>query len=189
VNKTNKTMHTENRKLKNDELGRMSVEAFKNARKMPVVVVLDNVRSALNVGSVFRTSDAFLVEGLCLCGITATPPNPEIHKTALGGEFAVSWKYFPETSGAIDELKAAGYTILSVEQAQSSIKLPDLVLEPGRQYALVFGNEVDGVAQDVIDASHACVEIPQWGSKHSLNIAVSAGIVLWDVIGKIRQES
>lgn len=175
-------MINNNRKLRNEELGRKSVEEFKNAKKMPVVVVLDNVRSAHNVGSVFRTSDAFLVEGVCLCGITATPPNPEIHKSALGGEFSVSWKYFEKTMDALGELKEAGFTILSVEQAVNSVMLPQLELEAGKQYALVFGNEVEGVAQDVIDASSLCVEIPQWGSKHSLNISVSAGIVLWEVM-------
>ena len=175
----------EKRKLKNEELGRISIDEFKNIQKFPVVVVLDNVRSALNVGSVFRTSDAFLVEGVCLCGITATPPNPEIHKTALGGEFSVAWKYFPNTMDAVNELKNAGFIVLSVEQAISSTMLPDLKLEIGKQYALVLGNEVNGVDQDVIDASDGCIEIPQWGSKHSLNISVSAGIVLWDVVKKL----
>ena len=174
------------RKLRNEELGRKTIEEFKNAEKLPVVVVLDNIRSALNVGSVFRTADAFLLEGVCLCGITATPPNPEIHKSALGGEFTVSWNYFENTLMAIDELKTNGYKIYSVEQAYNSISLPDFKIDKTMRYALVFGHEVDGVDQEVIQKSDACIEIPQWGSKHSLNISVSAGIVMWDVAKQLR---
>ena len=174
------------RKLRNEELGRISVEEFKNAEKLPVIIVLDNIRSALNVGSVFRTADAFLLEGVCLCGITATPPNPEIHKSALGGEFTVSWKYFGTTMQAIEELKCNGYKIYSVEQAENSIQLPDFKASPDCKYALVFGHEVDGVDQEVICQSDGCIEIPQWGSKHSLNISVSAGIVMWDVAKQLR---
>ena len=174
------------RKLRNEELGRKTIEEFKNAEKLPVVVVLDNIRSALNVGSVFRTADAFLLEGVCLCGITATPPNPEIHKSALGGEFTVSWNYFENTLMAIDELKTNGYKIYSVEQADNSISLPDFKIDKTMRYALVFGHEVDGVDQEVIQKSDACIEIPQWGSKHSLNISVSAGIVMWDVAKQLR---
>lgn len=174
------------RKLRNEELGRKTIEEFKNAEKLPVVVVLDNIRSALNVGSVFRTADAFLLEGVCLCGITATPPNPEIHKSALGGEFTVSWNYFENTLMAIDELKTKGYKIYSVEQADNSISLPDFKIDKTMKYALVFGHEVDGVDQEVIQKSDGCIEIPQWGSKHSLNISVSAGIVMWDVAKQLR---
>lgn len=173
------------RKLRNDELGRMSIDEFKQADKTPIIVVLDNIRSALNVGSVFRTSDAFLLEGVCLCGITSTPPNPEIHKTALGGENTVAWKYYKSTIDAINELIANGYMVFAIEQAENSIKLPDIKLDASKKYAVVFGHEVDGVDQQIINMSHGCVEIPQWGSKHSLNIAVSAGIVLWDFSQKM----
>ena len=170
------------RKLRNEELGRISIEEFKNAQKLPIIVVLDNVRSALNIGSVFRTSDAFLVEGVCLCGITATPPNPEIHKSALGGEFTVSWKYFDKTLSAIEELRLNGYKIYAVEQTEGSISLPDFTVDTKEKYALIFGHEVDGVDQEVISHCDGSIEIPQWGSKHSLNISVSAGIVLWDLV-------
>jgi len=172
------------RKLLNQELGRKSIKEFHEAQKKPFVVVLDNVRSANNVGSIFRTADAFLLEGVCLCGITAVPPNPEIHKTALGGELTVAWKHFSTTLEAIQELKSEGYTIISIEQTENSILLPDFTVDCQKKYALVLGNEVDGVEQTVIDASHASLEIPQWGSKHSLNISVAAGIVLWDMVNK-----
>jgi len=174
------------RKLRNEELGRISIEEFKNAQKLPIIVVLDNVRSALNIGSVFRTSDAFLVEGVCLCGITATPPNSEIHKSALGGEFTVSWKYFEKTISAIEELRRNGYKIFAVEQTEGSILLPDFTVDTKEKYALIFGHEVDGVDQEVISLCDGSIEIPQWGSKHSLNISVSAGIVLWDVAKQLR---
>jgi 23S rRNA (guanosine2251-2'-O)-methyltransferase len=175
------------RKLRNEELGRISIEEFKNAQKLPIIVVLDNIRSALNIGSVFRTSDAFLVEGVCLCGITATPPNPEIHKSALGGELTVSWKYFERTVSAIEELRQNGYKIYAVEQTEGSISLPDFTVDTKEKYALIFGHEVDGVDQEVISLCVGSIEIPQWGSKHSLNISVSAGIVLWDVAKQLRK--
>lgn len=168
------------RKLKNEELGRLSVEAFKQTEKSPLVVVLDNVRSLNNIGSVFRTSDAFCIEALYLCGITATPPNKDIHKTALGATESVIWKYVPETLQAIEQLKADGYTIVSVEQAEQSISLDKFDVKGNEKYALVFGHEVNGVSQEVVNASHFCVEIPQFGTKHSFNISVSAGIVLWE---------
>lgn len=170
------------RKLRNEELGRKTIEEFKNAQKLPIIVVLDNVRSALNVGSAFRSSDAFLIEGVCLCGITATPPNPEIHKSALGGEFTVSWKHFEKTIEAVDELRQNGYKIYAVEQTEGSISLPNFKIDKNEKYALIFGHEVDGVDQAVISVCDGSIEIPQWGSKHSLNISVSAGIVLWDVV-------
>jgi 23S rRNA (guanosine2251-2'-O)-methyltransferase len=172
------------RKLLNNELGRLSNVEFQKSAKVPFVIVLDHIRSLNNVGSVFRTSDAFRVEAIYLCGITGTPPNAEIHKTALGAENTVSWKYFDTTLAAVYELKRNGYTIVSIEQAEDSIALQDFELEAAKKYALVFGNEVKGVLQDVVDESDYCVEIPQFGTKHSFNIAVSAGIVLWDLFNK-----
>ena len=167
------------RKLYNSELNRISVEEFKKVDKTPVTVILDNVRSQHNIGSAFRTSDAFRIEKIYLCGICATPPTPEIHKSALGAEFSVEWEYSQETLPVVERLKAEGYTIISVEQAENSTMLQDFKIEDGRKYALVFGNEVKGVAQDVVDASDICLEIPQYGTKHSLNVSVSIGIVLW----------
>jgi len=175
------------RKLRNEELGRKSIEEFKNAQKLSIIVVLDNVRSALNVGSVFRTSDAFLIESVFLCGITAYPPNPDIHKTALGGENTVSWKYFKDTLEALEELKELGFKIFAVEQTEGSISLPDFSIDKSQKYALIFGHEVDGVDQEVILKCDGSIEIPQWGSKHSLNISVSTGIVLWEIANKWRQ--
>jgi tRNA G18 (ribose-2'-O)-methylase SpoU len=175
------------RKLRNEELGRKSIEEFKNAQKLSIVVVLDNVRSALNVGSVFRTSDAFLIESVFLCGITACPPNPDIHKTALGGENTVSWNYFKTTLQAIEELKQNGFNIFAVEQTEGSISLPNFSIDKTQKYALIFGHEVDGVDQEVILKCDGSIEIPQWGSKHSLNISVSTGIVLWEIANKWRQ--
>lgn len=168
------------RKLKITELARKSVNEFKDATKIPLIVVLDNIRSLNNIGSVFRTSDAFLVESIYLCGITATPPNQEIHKTALGAEYSVDWKYYKETIDAIVDLKRLSYTIFSIEQASGSIMLNQLTLEKDKKYAIVMGNEVKGVQQDVIDNSDACIEIPQLGTKHSLNVSVTTGIVVWD---------
>jgi len=168
------------RKLKLEELSRLSIEEFHDAEKIPLVVVLDNVRSQNNIGSVFRTSDAFRVEEILLCGITATPPNAEIHKTALGAEDSVKWRYFENTLTAVDELKASGYTVFSVEQAENSLSLEHLTPERNRSYAVIFGHEVHGVAQAVVNASDGCIEIPQYGTKHSLNVSVTAGIVLWD---------
>ena len=179
------------RKLKNNELGRLTQEEFKTAGKINVTVVLDNIRSQHNIGAAFRTSDSFLIEKIILCGCCATPPTAEIHKSALGAEFSVDWEYIKETTDAIASLKEAGYTIVSIEQAENSIKLQNIeeYLAPdnvpagelsGRKYALVFGNEVKGVQQEVVDMSHAVIEIPQFGTKHSLNISVSLGIVLWE---------
>ncbi|MFW5751885.1 MAG: RNA methyltransferase, partial [bacterium] len=150
------------------------------SKKNPLVVVLDNVRSQHNIGSVFRTSDAFLIEAVYLCGISATPPNKEMHKTALGAEMVINWKYREETLDAIDELKKAGYTILSIEQADGSKTLQDYEIFPDKKYALVFGHEIKGVSQEVVNASDDCIEIEQHGTKHSLNISVSAGIVIWE---------
>lgn len=173
------------RKLKITELNRISAEEFKVAEKLPLVVVLDNVRSLHNIGSVFRTSDAFRVECIYLCGITAVPPHPEMHKTALGAEFTVDWKYVNNPVEAVDNLRENGYTVYAVEQAEGSTMLQDLVLERGRKYAVVLGNEVKGVLQEVIDHSDGCIEIPQYGTKHSLNVSVTAGIVIWDLFKKL----
>jgi 23S rRNA (guanosine2251-2'-O)-methyltransferase len=173
------------RKLLNSELGRKSVEEFKVSEKSPFIVVLDNVRSLNNIGSIFRTADAFLVESIYLCGITGTPPHREIQKTALGATESVVWKYFENTQDAIINLKSEGYKIISIEQAEKSISLKDFQLKEDEKYAFVFGNEVKGVGQDIVNISDACVEIPQLGTKHSFNISVSAGIVLWDLFNKI----
>ncbi len=158
---------------------RLSIEEFKEAEKLPLIVVLDDVRSLYNVGSVFRSCDAFRVEAVYLCGITATPPNAEIHKTALGGEDSVDWKYFATADEAVKALHDDGVFVYSIEQVEGSTKLQDLQLEP-RRYAVVFGNEVKGVHQSVVDASDGCLEIPQFGTKHSLNVSVTAGIVVWE---------
>jgi len=170
------------RKLLNSELGRMSAAEYKEAEKAPLVLVLDNVRSQHNIGSAFRTCDAFRVGKICLCGISSTPPTPEIHKAALGAEFSVDWEHFDSALEAVAQLREAGYTILSVEQAEGSTQLQDFRPDPDKRYALVFGNEVHGVAQEVVDASDGCLEIPQYGTKHSLNVSVSIGIVLWNII-------
>lgn len=174
------------RKLKITELNRISIEEFKEADKLPLVIVLDNIRSLHNVGSVFRTSDAFRIECVYLCGITAVPPHSEIHKTALGAEFTVDWKYVDNTVEAVDNLKSAGYVVYSVEQTDGSVMLEELILDKNGKYAVVMGNEVKGVRQEVIDRSHACIEIPQYGTKHSLNVSVAAGIVIWDLFKKLR---
>ena len=170
----------ENKKLTVEEMHRLTVEEFKRAPKQPLVVVLDNVRSLHNVGSVFRTADAFRIEKIVLCGITACPPSAEIHKTALGAEDAVAWEYAADTLQAILALKEAGYETLAVEQAENSHKLGEFVFEKGKKYALVLGNEVKGVRQDVVDACDGVIEIPQHGTKHSLNVSVTAGIVMWE---------
>ena len=175
----------EHRKLKITELNRMSVKEFKEADKLPLIIILDNIRSLHNIGSVFRTSDAFRIECIYLCGITATPPHPEMHKTALGAEFTVNWKYVNNAVEAVDNLKSEGYTVFSVEQAEGSILLNDLQLDPAGKYAVVMGNEVKGVQQEVIDHSDGCIEIPQYGTKHSLNVSVTAGIVIWDLFKKL----
>jgi len=168
------------RKLKVEELHRISIETFREAKKIPLVVVLDNVRSQNNIGSVFRTADAFRVEEIVLCGITATPPNAEIHKTALGAENSVAWHYAEHTQDVVAELKAKGYAVFSVEQTENSVMLNEFSFDTGAKYAIVLGHEVHGVQQCVIDASDGCIEIPQYGTKHSLNVSVSAGIVMWD---------
>jgi 23S rRNA (guanosine2251-2'-O)-methyltransferase len=172
------------RKLRNHELNRKSIEEFKKTSKLPFVVVLDNIRSLNNIGSVFRTSDAFLIQSIYLCGITACPPNKEIHKTALGATESVNWKYFEQTKDAITELKNNGFTIVAIEQAEGSISLENFKIKKGQKYAFVFGHEVKGVQQEIVDSSDFCVEIPQFGTKHSLNISVSAGVVLWEVFRK-----
>lgn len=171
------------RKLVNDELGRISVEEFKKAPKQEVVVVLDNVRSQHNIGSAFRSCDAFRVSKLFLCGICAVPPSAQIHKAALGAEFSMDWEYSENTMDVVERLRSDGYVIVSVEQAEDSTSLEQFQREDGRKYALVFGNEVHGVAQVVVSASDACLEIPQYGTKHSLNVSVSIGIVLWALLG------
>jgi tRNA G18 (ribose-2'-O)-methylase SpoU len=169
------------RKLLNDELERLSIEAFRKVDKIPFTIVLDNVRSLHNIGSVFRTADAFRLEGIYLCGITATPPHREIHKTALGATDSVSWEYREKTIVAIRELKEKDYLIYSVEQAEGAILLDQVELSGKRKYALVFGHEIRGVDQEVVDLSDQCIEIPQYGTKHSLNISVAAGIVIWEL--------
>ena len=166
---------------------RLTAEEFKQAEKIPLVVALDNVRSLNNVGSVFRTADAFLVEKIYLCGITSTPPNAEIHKTALGAEFSMDWTYKQNILEAVEELKQAGYTVFCFEQTENSISLPDLQMNAKKKYAIVLGNEVKGVAQEVIDASDGCIEIPQYGTKHSLNVSVAGGIVLWECFRKLQK--
>ncbi|MBQ8455939.1 MAG: RNA methyltransferase [Bacteroidaceae bacterium] len=172
------------RKLKVTEMGRMSVAEYRESDKQPLVVVLDHVRSLYNVGSVFRTSDAFRVESVLLCGITARPPHPEIHKTALGAEESVDWHYYERTEDAVAWLKEEGYTVLAIEQCEGSTMLQDFRTEAGRKYAVVLGNEVKGVQQEVVDSCDGCLEIPQYGTKHSLNVSVAAGIVLWHMSRK-----
>ncbi len=174
------------RKLKITELNRINVDEFKEAKKLPLIVVLDEIRSLHNIGSVFRTSDAFRIESIYLCGITATPPHPELHKTALGAEFTVDWKYFKNTLDAVDMLKTNGYLVYSIEQAEGSTMLNDLKLDQTKKYAIVMGNEVKGVQQEVIDNSDGCIEIPQYGTKHSLNVSVTTGIVIWDFFNKLK---
>lgn len=173
------------RKRKMSELNRKTVEEFKRSDKSPFIIVLDNIRSLNNTGSVFRTADCLKAEAVYLCGITATPPHRDIHKTALGATESVQWSYFKNTTDAIDELKAGGYEIISLEQAEGSIPLQDFQPRNNSKYALVFGHEVKGVQQDILDVSDHCLEIPQFGTKHSFNISVSAGIVLWDLFSKI----
>lgn len=173
------------RKITNEELGRPTAEEFAAQEKLPVTVVLDNVRSAQNVGSFFRMGDAFGVERIALCGITATPPSREIHKTALGADQTVAWGYYATTGACLDELHAAGYTVLAVEQVEGAAMLDSFRAEAGRRYALVFGNEVDGVDQAVVDRCDGALEIPQVGTKHSLNVSVSGGVVLWSFFCQI----
>ncbi|PQJ21836.1 RNA methyltransferase [Tenacibaculum sp. SG-28] len=177
------------RKLRNNELGRKSVEEFKQSSKTPIIVILDNIRSLNNVGAVFRTSDAFLIEKIYLCGITATPPNKEIHKTALGATESVAWEYITDTLSLLTKLKKDGIKVLSIEQAEQSTMLDTFYPEKKQKYAVVFGNEVKGVQQEVVTASDLCIEIPQLGTKHSLNIAVSCGVVLWDLFTKMQKSN
>ena len=178
------------RKLRTIEMHRLSIEQFKEAEKLPLIVVLDDIRSLYNVGSVFRSCDAFRVETVCLCGITACPPNAEIHKTALGGEDSVNWIYFKDTEEAVRELQKKGYFVYSIEQAEGSTKLQDLDLrqEPmeDNHYAVVLGNEVKGVKQTVVDMSDGCIEIPQFGTKHSLNVSITAGIIVWEFAKQLK---
>jgi len=176
------------RKLSNSELNRKSIDDFRASPKSPFILVLDNVRSMNNVGSVFRTADAFIIEAVWLCGITAKPPHREIQKTALGATESVAWRYFSTTVEAVRELKEKGYNIISVEQAESAVPLDRFAPAAGEKYALVFGHEIKGVSEDVVDMSDVCVEIPQYGTKHSFNVAVSAGIVLWELTGKISRK-
>ncbi len=175
----------EKRKLKNSELDRKSISEFKKAEKTPVIVILDNIRSLNNIGSVFRTADAFLIEKVYLCGITAQPPHKDIHKTALGATETVSWEYAESTLEVVEKLKDDGVKVFSIEQAENATMLNDFEPEFHTKYAVVFGNEVKGVQQKVVDVSDGVIEIPQLGSKHSLNISVSTGIVLWDLFSKI----
>lgn len=174
------------RKLKITELQRVSVEEFQNVKKIPLVVILDNIRSLNNIGSVFRTSDAFLVEAIYLCGITATPPNVEIHKTALGAEDSVQWKYFEKTEDAVTDLQKNSYTVFAIEQVENSIKLDTLRVDSSMKYAIVMGNEVKGVQQSVVNMCDNSIEIPQYGTKHSLNVSVTTGIVIWDFFKQLK---
>lgn len=173
------------RKLKLDELNRASVAEFKEQQKLPVAVVLDSVRSMHNIGSIFRTSDGFAVEQICLCGITAQPPHREIEKTALGATQSVNWTYHEDAITAVKQLRAIGYQIVAIEQAENSVMLNEFIPNKNAKYALIFGNEVNGVSDEVMQVIDTCIEIPQFGTKHSFNIVVSAGIVLWDFFAKL----
>ena len=175
------------RKLKLSELNRISVEDFKNAPKTPIIIVLDNIRSMHNIGSVFRTADAFRIEAIYLCGITSTPPNKEIHKTALGATDSVDWKYFEKTEDAVSFLRSENCTIYAIEQAEGSISLDNLTIPATGKIAIVFGNEINGVGEEVIKNTDGCIEIPQYGTKHSLNISVSVGIVVWEIFQKLHE--
>ena len=174
------------RKLLNDELNRLSIDDYKKASKVPIIVVLDNIRSLSNIGSVFRTADAFRIEAIYLCGITAQPPHREIHKTALSATESVDWFYFKSSEEAVKSLKKRNFKIISVEQVENSVMLNDFEANSDDHYALVFGNEVKGVEDSVIALSDYCIEIPQWGTKHSFNVSVSVGIVLWDIVLKLK---
>jgi tRNA G18 (ribose-2'-O)-methylase SpoU len=177
------------RKLRTNELNRLKPEEYEKTGKMPIIVVLDNVRSCNNIGSFFRTSDALLIDSIYLCGITATPPNKEIHKTALDAEKTVSWQYFERTEDAIEKLKQDGFTVYAIEQIDNSILLPGFTPKASEKIALVFGNEVKGVQQKVVDICDGAIEIPQFGTKHSFNVSVSAGIVLWDLFKKMKWDT
>lgn len=167
------------RKITNQELNRPSAEEFAQMSRIPVVVVLDNVRSAQNVGAFFRTCDAFAIEHIALCGITSTPPSRDIHKTALGAEMTIDWSYYENTVECVEKLKAEGYTLLAIEQVEGAVMLDELSVDPTKRYALVFGNEVAGVEQSVVDLCDGAIEIPQVGTKHSINVSVAGGVVLW----------
>lgn len=171
------------RKLLNIELGRIDAQQYRALPESGIVLVLDNIRSAHNVGSAFRTSDAFKVDRILLCGISACPPSAEIHKSALGAEESVPWEHFDDTSAAVESLRSDGYTVISVEQTQNSVSLEKFSRDEGKKYAFIFGNEVEGVQQSVVDASDYSLEIPQYGTKHSLNVSVSVGVVLWQALG------
>jgi len=173
------------RKLKNSELNRLSVDEFKSSPKTSLIIILDNIRSLNNIGSVFRTSDAFLIEKIYLCGITAKPPHKDIHRTALGATDTVTWEHREDTLALVKELQENNVKVASIEQAENAIMLNDFTPEKGNTYALIFGNEVKGVQQEVVSASDYVIEIPQFGTKHSLNISVSAGVVIWDVFEKL----
>jgi len=175
------------KKLKNSELNRLNIDSYKDADKNPIVLVLDNIRSLNNIGSIFRTADAFRIKAIYLCGITAQPPHREIHKTALGATDSVDWKYFKTTTEAVEELKNDEYGIISLEQADESIMLNDFSPKSGTAYAIVLGNEVKGVDQNIIDLSDYCIEIPQFGTKHSFNVTVSNGIIIWDILLKMNR--
>ncbi|WP_299526528.1 RNA methyltransferase [Winogradskyella sp.] len=175
------------RKLKNSELDRLNVSEFKDAKKSPIIIVLDNIRSLNNIGSVFRTSDAFLIDKVYLCGITAQPPHNDIRKTALGSTETVDWEYAESTLVLIEKLKANGVKVCAIEQAENATMLNDFLPQSDTQYAFVFGNEVKGVSQEVVNTSDMVIEIPQYGTKHSLNISVSAGVVIWDVFSKLKK--
>jgi len=174
------------RKLKNSELNRLEVSEFKQAKKIPLIVILDNIRSLNNIGSVFRTSDAFVVEKIYLCGITATPPNKDIHKTALGATETVAWEHAENTIDIVHKLQSDNYIVASIEQADNASMLQDFNISKAKKYAIVMGNEVKGVQQEVVSASDYCIEIPQFGTKHSLNISVTTGIVLWTFLEKLK---
>jgi len=175
------------RKLKNEELDRLEVSEFKDAKKSPIIIILDNIRSLNNIGSVFRTSDAFLIEKIYLCGITAQPPHNDIRKTALGSTETVVWEYVENTIDLIKKLKVESVKIVSIEQAENATMLNDFKPQPNTKYAFIFGNEVKGVSQNVVDVSDVVIEIPQYGTKHSLNISVSCGVVVWDVFSKMKK--
>lgn len=166
------------------DLHRVSAQEFREQKKMPLVIVLDNIRSLNNIGSIFRTADAFAAEKICLCGITATPPSDEIHKTALGAEQTVAWEYYPNTLDAIKSLKSAGFEICCLEQVKESVELQNFKVEQGKKYAIIAGHEVNGVAPEVVDCSDVCIEIPQRGTKHSMNVSVSVGVALWHFFSK-----
>ena len=176
------------RKLKNSELDRLEVSEFKEAKKSPIIIILDNIRSLNNIGSVFRTSDAFLIEKIYLCGITAQPPHNDIRKTALGSTETVEWEYAENTLDIIEKLKSENVQVCAIEQAENATMLNDFIPQPNTKYAFVLGNEVKGVTQDAVDISNVVLEIPQYGTKHSLNISVSAGVVIWDVFSKIKNQ-